>query len=210
MDRPIRVVVIEDQTLVRNALAALLQLQAPLIEVAGEAANGRDGVALVGTTHPDVALLDIQMPDGDGISAAEQIRLQHPHTRTLLLTTFAKDAYLTRGLEAGAKGYVLKDTPIEQIEQLVEAIQAVAQNRLWISPAMEARWTPWMKGNALSDREQEILTMAATGMTNREIATELFMAEGSVKNLWTEILQKLEAKNRVEAIAVARSRGLID
>ncbi len=207
MDSPIRVVVIEDQALVRDALAALLRMQSPLIDVVGDAANGRDGVALVGRTHPDAALLDIQMPDGDGIWAAEQIRQQYPETRTLLLTTFAKDAYLTRGLEAGAKGYVLKDTPVNQ---LVEAIQAVVQGRLWISPAMQARWTPWMKENALTAREQEILGMAATGMTNRAIAAALFMAEGSVKNLWTEILQKLEAKNRVEAIAVARSRGLID
>lgn len=207
MDSPIRVVVIEDQALVRDALAALLRMQSPLIDVVGDAANGRDGVALVGRIHPDVALLDIQMPDGDGIWAAEQIRKQYPDTRALLLTTFAKDAYLTRGLEAGAMGYVLKDTPVDQ---LVEAIQAVVQGRLWISPAMQARWTPWMKESALSAREQEILAMAATGMTNREIAAALFMAEGSIKNLWTEILQKLEAKNRVEAIAAARSRGLID
>lgn len=207
MDSPIRVVVIEDQALVRDALAALLRMQSPLIDVVGDAANGRDGVALVGRIHPDVALLDIQMPDGDGIWAAEQIRKQYPDIRALLLTTFAKDAYLTRGLEAGAKGYVLKDTPVDQ---LVEAIRAVVQGRLWISPAMQARWTPWMKESALSAREQEILAMAATGMTNREIAAALFMAEGSIKNLWTEILQKLEAKNRVEAIAAARSRGLID
>ncbi|MCL5117143.1 MAG: response regulator transcription factor [Firmicutes bacterium] len=207
MAEPIRIVVIEDQALVREALVALLQLQAPAIAVVGQASGGHEGLVVIERTRPDVALVDIQMPDGDGITATDAIRQQFPATRCLLLTTFAKDAYLTRGLEAGARGYVLKDTPVKE---LVDAISAVAENRLWISPAMQIRWNPGLRPSLLTEREHHVLQLAATGMTNRQIADQLFLAEGSVKNLWTEMLQKLQAKNRVEAIAIARSRGLID
>lgn len=207
MDKPVRVVVIEDQALVREALVALLQFKTSEIEVVGQAAGGREGVSLVEETRPDVALLDIQMPDGDGIAAAEAIYRQYPTCRCLLLTTFAKDGYLTRGLEAGARGYVLKDAPVNE---LAEAILAVAQNRLWISPAMQTRWTPDLRHSILTEREHQVIELAATGMTNRQIAEQLFLAEGSVKNVWTEMLQKLQAKNRVEAIAIARARGFID
>ena len=207
MGEPVRVVVVEDQGLVREALVALLQLQGPAVEVVGQAGGGREGLVVIETTRPDVALLDIQMPDGDGIAAAHAISRECPATRCLLLTTFAKDAYLTRGLEAGARGYVLKDAPVGE---LVDAILAVAQGRLWISPAMQTRWASALRESPLTDREQQILRLAATGMTNRQIAEHLFLVEGSVKNLWTELLQKLQARNRVEAIAIARSRGVID
>lgn len=207
MANPIGVVVIEDQALVRQALVALLQLHGPDIVVVGQAQSGREGIEVVARTRPAVALLDIQMADGDGISATRSITSLYPATHCLLLTTFAKDAYLMRGLDAGARGYVLKDTPVQS---LVEAIRAAAEGRLWISKEMQSRWTPWSRDTMLTERELEIVALAATGMTNRDIAQALFMAEGTIKNLWTEILQKMDAKNRVEAIATARARGFVD
>lgn len=207
MTNSIRIVVIEDQALVRQALVALFELQGPDLIVVGQAPSGKEGIKLVAHTMPDVALLDIQMADGDGISATQTITQNYPKTRCLLLTTFAKDAYLMRGLDAGARGYVLKDTPIQG---LVQAIRAVADGQLWISKEMQSRWTPWSKDTMLSERELEIVRLASTGMTNRDIAGALYMAEGTIKNLWTEILQKMDAKNRVEAIATARSRGFVD
>jgi two-component system response regulator DesR len=204
---PIRVVVIEDQTLVREALVALLSLRPEEIRIEGQAAGGVEGLALVRRVHPDVALIDIQMEGGDGISAVQAIAAELPATRCLLLTTFAKEGYLTRGLAAGARGYVLKDTPVDE---LADAIRAAAENRLWISPAMQALWNPANRADLLSERDSAILSFAATGMTNREIANQMHLAEGSIKNIWTEILQKLGAKNRVEAIATARARGLVD
>jgi two-component system response regulator DesR len=203
----IRVVVIEDQTLVREALVALLTLRPEEIRVEGHASGGVEGLALVRRVQPDVALIDIQMEGGDGISAVQAIAAEQPATRCLLLTTFAKEGYLTRGLAAGARGYVLKDTPVDE---LADAIRAAAENRLWISPAMQALWNPSNRADLLSERDSAILSLAATGMTNREIANQMHLAEGSIKNIWTEILQKLGAKNRVEAIATARARGLVD
>ncbi|MCL5015093.1 MAG: response regulator transcription factor [Firmicutes bacterium] len=201
----IRIIVIEDQWLVRDALVALLSLQ-PSIEVIGHGASGKEGVTLAAELQPDVALLDIQMADGDGIWAVREIRRLVPSVRCLLLTTFAKDDYLRQGLEAGASGYVLKDTPTAGVVQAIE--QALA-GKIWIAPSMQSRLPGMFRPDALSKRERTVLKLAESGATNREIAAQLYLAEGSVKNLWTEIFGKLSAKNRVEAIAIARDKGII-
>ncbi|PSR24813.1 response regulator transcription factor [Sulfobacillus thermosulfidooxidans] len=201
----IRIMIIEDQSLVRDALVALLSLQ-PAIEVIGYAASGQEGVELVRNLKPDVVLLDIQMPRGDGIWATREIRRLCPDVRCLLLTTFAKDEYLRQGLAAGASGYVLKDTPTDEV---VRAIEAVLEGKMWITPSMQARLSELFQQDALTERERKVLQLAQNGATNRQIAAALFLAEGSVKNLWTEIFSKLSAKNRVEAIAIAREKGII-
>ncbi|WP_053959826.1 response regulator transcription factor [Sulfobacillus thermosulfidooxidans] len=200
-----RIMIIEDQSLVREALVALLSMQ-PAIEVLGYAASGQEGVELARTMGPDVVLLDIQMPHGDGIWATREIRRTCPGVRCLLLTTFAKDEYLRQGLAAGASGYVLKDTPTDEV---VRAIEAVLQGKTWITPSMQARLADLFQEETLTERERKVLQLAQNGATNRQIAAALFLAEGSVKNLWTEIFSKLSAKNRVEAIAIAREKGII-
>lgn len=201
--RPIRIVLVEDQSLVRDALAALLSLQ-PGIDVVGQAGAGSDGVRVVAATRPDVALLDVQIPDGDGLWAAHEITTSLVGVKCLLLTTFAKDEYLAEGLAAGAQGYVLKDTPVKDV---VAAIEVVAAGGTWIAPAMQGRLKDLLTRERLTARERDVLRIAEGGATNREIAASLFLAEGSVKNVWTEILRKLWAKNRVEAIARARARA---
>ncbi len=201
----IRIIVVEDQCLVRDALVALLSLQ-PSIEVVGYGSSGTEGVALASALKPDVPLVDIQMADGDGIWAIKEIHRHAPSIRCLLLTTFAKDDYLRQGLAAGASGYVLKDTPTQEV---VHAIEEALAGRTWIAPSMQSRLSGMFQPDALSERERTVLKMAETGATNREIAQQLFLAEGSVKNLWTDILGKLSARNRVEALAIARDKGFI-
>ena len=201
----IRVIVVEDQWLVRDALVALLSLQSS-IEVVGQGASGKEGVALALDLRPDVALLDIQMADGDGIWAVNEIHRLAPSISCLLLTTFAKDDYLRQGLAAGASGYVLKDTPTQEV---VQAIEKALAGHTWIAPSMQSRLPEMFRPEGLSNRERSVLKLAEKGATNREIAAQLFLAEGSVKNMWTEIFGKLSAKNRVEAIAIARDKGII-
>ena len=201
----IKVILVEDQVLVREALCALLSLQEK-IEVVGQAPSGQAGLALVGVKQPDVVLLDVQMADGNGLWATGEILRTYPNVRCLLLTTFAKDEYLSDAIAIGASGYLLKDTPIEQV---VEAIETVMAGGTWIAPSMSNRLRDIMRQDKLNEREKRVLQLADSGMTNREIAQVLYLAEGSVKNLWTELLRKLEAKNRVEALATARKRGII-
>jgi DNA-binding NarL/FixJ family response regulator len=217
VNTPIRVLVVDDQTLFRESLAVLLSAQ-PDIEVVGEAADGAAALERAATLEPHVVLMDLRMPVLDGIAATRKLRASHPEVQVIALTTFDADADVFAALGAGALGYLLKDV---SAETLVEAVRAAARGESLLPPAIAARVvhelgrrvahqsTALPLDEPLSAREQEILRLLAGGATNREIAATLVLAEGTVKNHLTSILGKLGARDRAQAVLLARDRGLI-
>ena len=197
----IRVLVAEDQAMMLGALAALLELE-PDIEVIARATNGREALRLVGQLHPHVLVTDIEMPEMTGLVLAAQVRDQHPQTRVVILTTFARPGYLRRALEAGARGYLLKDRPSAE---LAEAVRRVHSGLRAIDPELAAQ--AWEEDDPLTDRERHVLGRAAEGRTAGEIAEELHLAEGTVRNYLSEAVSKLGAANRIDAARIARSKG---
>jgi two-component system response regulator DesR len=198
----IRVLIAEDQAMVRGALASLLALEGD-IEVVADVGRGDEVVAAARANDPDVALLDIEMPGQDGISAGAQLRRELPQTRTLILTTFGRPGYLRRAVEAGASGFVLKDAPAAQ---LADAIREVHAGRRVIDPGLAA--AAIADGvSPLTDRERDVLTAAAEHATAGEIAGHLYLAEGTVRNYLSVAIRKLGARNRGEAIEIAREKG---
>ena len=198
----IRVLLVEDQTMLRGALAALLDLEADLTVVA-QAANGREALKLALKHNPDVVVTDIEMPERTGLELASDLKLSESKARVVILTTFARPGYLRRALDSGARGYLLKDRPASE---LAEAIRRVHAGLRAIDPALAAEaWTA--EEDPLSDRERQILQRAADGRSSAEIATELRLSEGTVRNYLSEAINKLGAANRVDAARIARSRG---
>jgi DNA-binding NarL/FixJ family response regulator len=212
---PITVLLADDQRLMREGLATLLAL-AHDIEIVGQAADGQEAIDLAKRLKPDVILMDIQMPRVDGIAATQAIQAALPTTRVIMLTTFSDDEYLMAGLRAGAIGYLLKDMPSEQ---LAEAIRSAAKGQSPIGPEMARKLVnlvtqapPVSKSTVaseLSDREIEVLKWIAAGLSNKEIAEKLFIAEGTAKNHVSNILSKLEARDRAQAVARAKELGLV-
>jgi two-component system, NarL family, response regulator DesR len=200
----IRVLIAEDQAMVRGALASLLALE-PDIEVVAEVERGDQVLEQVAATAADVALLDIEMPGRDGISVAAELAREQPGTRTLILTTFGRPGYLRRALESGASGFLLKDAPAGE---LAAAIRAVADGGLAVDPTLAA--TAVTEGSSpLTEREQQVLA-AATGHHNTaEIAGALHLSEGTVRNYLSSAIRKLGARNRREAIDRAVEKGWI-
>ena len=218
----VRVLLVDDQSLFREGLRTLLSVQDG-IKVVGEAGNGREAVAAVTEHQPQVVLMDVRMPVLDGVAATRVLREEHPQVRVIMLTTFDDDEYVFEGLRAGAAGYLLKDVPSEQ---LVEAIRAAARGESFLEPSVAAKvvaeFTRLSGGpggqstranqalvEPLSERELEVLELIATGASNREIADQLFIAEGTVKNHVTSILGKLEVRDRTQAALKAKEAGLI-
>ncbi len=198
----IRVLIAEDQAMVRGALASLLGLEGD-IEVVAEVARGDEVLAAALAHDPDVALLDIEMPGQDGISAAAQLRLNLPRTRTLILTTFGRPGYLRRAIESGASGFLLKDAPAAQ---LADAVREVHAGRRVIDPGLAA--AAIADGvSPLTERERDVLRAAAEHATAGEIGSHLFLAEGTVRNYLSVAIRKVGARNRGEAIAIARDKG---
>jgi two-component system response regulator DesR len=198
----IRVLIAEDQAMVRGALASLLALEDD-IEVVAEVGRGDEVLAAARTGRPDVALLDIEMPGQDGIAAAEELRLNLPGTRTLMLTTFGRPGYLRRAIEGGASGFLLKDAPAAR---LADAIREVHAGRRVIDPGLAA--AAIADGvNPLTERERDVLRAAADHGTAGEIARHLFLAEGTVRNYLSVAIRKLGARNRGEAVDTARDKG---
>jgi two-component system, NarL family, response regulator DesR len=197
----IRVVLAEDQAMVLGALAALLEIEPDLCVVA----RGRDGVealALVREHAPDVLLTDIEMPGLTGLELAAELRRDGSRTRVVILTTFARPGYLRRALEAGAAGYVLKDTPSEK---LADAVRRVHAGLRVVDPELAAE--AWGGEDPLTDRERQVLRLGEEGMSGPEIAARLGLSEGTVRNYLSDAISKLGAGNRVEAARLARQKG---
>jgi two-component system response regulator DesR len=197
----IRVVIAEDQAMVRGALAALLSLEED-IEVCAQARDGNEALQLTSQLEPDVLLTDIEMPGLTGLELAGVVRERHPAVRVVILTTFARPGYLRRALEAGAAGYLLKESPATE---LADAIRRVFQGGRAIAPelAVEA----WSESDPLTDRERQVLRSAALGLTSGEIASELGLSDGTVRNYLSEAISKLGAANRIDAARRAREKG---
>ena len=216
----IRILLVDDQALFREGLHTLLSVHDDL-QVVGEASNGQEAIDAVGKLAPDVVLMDLRMPVLNGVAATRQISESSPNSRVIVLTTFDDDDYIFDGLRAGAVGYLLKDVPSAK---LVEAIRAAARGESFLQPSVAAKVVAEfsrMSGpgktavpqqdlvEPISDRELEILGVLATGASNREIANQLFITEGTVKNHVTNILGKLAVRDRTQAALKAKEMGLI-
>lgn len=200
--KKIRVLLAEDQTMLRGALAALLELE-PDISVVAQAANGREAQRLAREFTPDVVVTDIEMPEMTGLEFAATLKEIESKARVIILTTFARPGYLRRALDAGARGYLLKERPASE---LAEAIRRVHAGLRAVDPALAAEaWSA--DADPLSERERQILQRAGDGRSSAEIATELRLSEGTVRNYLSEAITKLGAANRVDAARIARSRG---
>lgn len=198
----IRVLLAEDQTMVRGALAALLELE-PDIQVIAQAANGREAERLTRETKPDVVVTDIEMPEWTGLEFAAALKESGSKASVIILTTFARPGYLRRALDAGARGYLLKDRPASELAQ---AIRRVHIGLRVIDPELAAEaWNA--EADPLNDRERQILQRAGDGRTSAEIAADLRLSEGTVRNYLSEVIAKLGAANRVDAARIARQRG---
>lgn len=231
-DATIRVLICEDQRLMRESLRVVLDLE-PGMTVVGEARDGAEGIRLAEALQPDVILMDIKMPVLDGVAATAAITTRLPGAKVIILTTFDTDTYVFDAIEAGALGYLLKDVPAAELATTIRRVQA---GEAFIQPGVATKLLmeygrrgrlahpPAAGGPApvpapgspapappddLSEREQDVLRLLAQGASNREIADQLFLAEGTVKNHVSNILMKLHAANRTHAATLARARGLI-
>jgi two-component system, NarL family, response regulator DesR len=198
----IRVLLAEDQAMVRGALAALLTLEGD-IEIIAEVGRGDEVVTVALATKPDVALLDIEMPGCDGITAAAALHAQLPSCRILILTTFGRPGYLRKAMESGVVGFLLKDAPSAQLATAIR--RAVAGERV-VDPTL-AMAALSEGNNPLTERERDVLAAATGGASIAEMAESLFLSEGTVRNYLSVAIQKLGARNRVEAAHIAEQKG---
>ncbi|MFK3676278.1 response regulator [Microbacterium sp. NPDC090218] len=198
----IRLLIADDQALVRGALGALLELE-PDLAVVGLASDGAEAVRLAEELRPDVCLMDIQMPGMDGVEATSRIRGVSGGTRVLVVTTFARPGYLRSALDAGASGFIVKDTPAEQ---LAEAVRRVHSGLRVLDPALAAD-SLFDGANPLSDRERQVLRLAADGRSAAAIAEEVFLSAGTVRNHLSAAIGKTGAANRAQAVRIALDKG---
>jgi DNA-binding NarL/FixJ family response regulator len=204
----IRIVIADDHPIFRAGLQGLLSAQEDF-EVVGEAANGREAVAVVRHTAPEVLLVDLQMPELDGVETIRQIRELVPATRILVLTTYDSDGDILRAVEAGATGYLLKDTPREE---LFKAIRATARGDSVLSPSVASKVMGRARGpvdRSLSSRELEVLTLVARGVSNKIIGKDLRISEATVKTHLLHIFAKLGVDDRTAAVTAAMERGML-
>ena len=199
--KTIRVVIAEDQGMVLGALAALLEIEGD-ISVVGRARDGQEALECVLTQKPDVFLTDIEMPRLTGLDVAAELKRRRVATRVVIVTTFARSGYLRRALDAGASGYLLKDHPAEQ---LADAVRRVHRGLRVIDPELATE--AWGEVDPLTDRERQVLRLAGDGRASVDIAAELGLSEGTVRNYLSEAISKLGAANRVEAARIARTKG---
>jgi DNA-binding NarL/FixJ family response regulator len=214
--KPIRVLIVDDQVLMRRGLRKLLEVEDG-IEVVGEAADGVEALQLVPETRPDVALVDARMPKMDGVELIGRLSEEHPRVAAIVLTTFDDDEYVFGGLRAGARGYLLKDTPPEE---LVSDIEKASRGETVLGGQIAARVVAELRrrpdpterssrpaGEALSGREVEVAELVGAGATNREIANRLYISEGTAKNHISKILRKLGLRDRTQLALYAVKRG---
>jgi DNA-binding NarL/FixJ family response regulator len=214
----VRVLIVDDQTVVREGLAAILSTD-PGIEVVGLASDGQEALDLVPEATPDVVLMDLKMPILNGVQATRQLRRAHPQIYVLVLTTYAADEWVFDALQAGAAGYLLKDT---RRDDLIAAIKGTVAGRSYLDPAIAGRVvqqaiaSPSPAGSAeppseaFTERELQVLHLLAKGYRNTEIAQRLYLAQGTVRNYVSAILQKLGVSDRTQAAVEAIRRGLVD
>ena len=195
----IRVVIAEDQEMMLGALAALLEMEGDIAVVA-QARNGKEAVKAVRAHHPDVLITDIEMPEMTGLEAATA--LKGSSTRVIMVTTFARTGYLRRALEAGAHGYLLKARPARE---LADAVRRVHQGLRVIDPDLATE--AWAEADPLTDRERQVLRLAAEGLSTAEVANQLGLSAGTVRNYLSEAIDKLRATNRIDAARIARGKG---
>lgn len=218
----IRLLLVDDQQLLRQGLRLLLEME-PGLQVVGEAGDGQEALVAYENLQPDVVLMDIRMPVLDGVAATRQLLQRWPGCKVIILTTFDDDTYVFEGLRAGAMGYLLKDV---SAQELAQAIRTVHSGGALIEPSITrkvlaefARLAPPTTGfpgktdqtpyEALSERELDILRLMAQGLTNRQIADRLFLAEGTVKNYISSIFQKLGVQDRTQAVIAAQQHGWV-
>ncbi len=197
----LRVVIAEDQAMILGALAALLETEGD-IEVVGQARDGREALRLTVSEKPDLLLADIEMPEMTGLEVAAEIKRERLPVRVVILTTFARAGYLRRALDAGASGYLLKDSPASA---LADALRRIHAGGRVIDPelAVEA----WTEADPLTERERQVLRYAGEGASGEEIAAKLNLSEGTVRNYLSEAISKVGASNRIEAARIARQKG---
>jgi two-component system NarL family response regulator len=201
----IRVVLADDHPVVRNGLAAMVDQQADM-EVVAEAGDGDEAIALYQQLQPDVMVLDLRMPKRDGVAVVQRVMEVNPKARLLIMTTYDGDEDIFRCLSQGAKGYLLKDAPRQEI---LSAIRAVSEDRAYTSSSVAAKALQRMVKPSLTQRELDVLQQVALGRSNKDIARRLNITEGTAKTHVKSILTKLDAISRTEAVAVAHKRGMI-
>jgi DNA-binding NarL/FixJ family response regulator len=214
----IRVLVVDDQPLMRAAFNMILRSEAGM-EVVGEAADGREGIDQARRLHPDVVLMDVRMPNMDGVEATRVLAGEDKSIKILILTTFDVDEYVVEGLRAGASGFLLKDV---RPDELVNAIKVVARGEALLAPSVTRRLLDTLAGTfpraygkrsemlkALTDRELEVLTLVGKGCSNEEIASQLFVADTTVRTHVRHILEKLDLRDRVQAVVLAYDTELV-
>jgi len=205
---PIRLIIADDHPIVRTGLQGMLAGQ-PDLELVGEATTGVEAVALTEELGPDVVLMDLRMPEMDGVAAVAQIKVRHPETQILVLTTYDTDADILRAVEAGATGYLLKDVPREE---LYRAIRAAARGETVLSPTVATRLVGQMRSPAeesLTTREIEVLALVARGASNKEVARQLHISESTVKTHLIHIFGKLGVTDRTAAVTTALRQNIL-
>jgi DNA-binding NarL/FixJ family response regulator len=206
MTKKIRVIAVDDHPLLREGIAAVMQGEED-IELVAEGKSGREAIDLFRIHRPDVTLMDLQMPDMNGIDAMTAIRSDFPNARFIVLTTYQGDVQALRALKAGAAGYLLKNM---LRKELLDTIRAVHAGRRRIPPEIAAELADHVTDDALTDREVEVLRRVATGHSNKIIAAQLIVSEATVKGHMKSILSKLGANDRTHAVTIAMKRGFID
>ena len=210
----IRVLIVDDHPLVRQGIGSFIEAQDDM-EVAGEASNGREAVAQVAQLKPDVVLMDLVMPEMDGIASPREIKSRYPETKILALTSFVNDEQVIPALQAGASGYLLKDIAADQ---LMDAIRAANRGETPLAPVVATKLVTGMRGTrdedtvkleALSEREREVLGLLGKGLSNKEIAARLVISEKTVKFHVSSILSKLQLSDRTQAALFAAKHGLV-
>jgi two-component system, NarL family, response regulator DesR len=200
--KPIRVLLAEDQAMIREALAALLSFEDD-IEVVAQVGRGDEVMSATSAAHPDVALLDIEMPGMDGLAAAAHLHARYPDVKIVILTTFGRPGYLRRAMESGVSGFIVKDSPADK---LAATIRQVRDGKRVIDPDLAAAALA-EGGSPLTPRERDVLTASADATTVQQIAKAVFLSEGTVRNYLSSCIQKTGARNRAEALRIAEERG---